>query len=375
MSTNLIDVAETFGLSEDQTMTGTSPLVRRNYSRKRSEAIVEAANMWRRVFEGDRRAAVLVQEALSTSDLFVSVTGDVLDRELLQQYSDITPEWQSWASRTTVRNFKPKKMVDILGGKSALELVPELTEYPEADYETAEFEIAVKKFGRVFGFSWEAIVNDDLDELQQIPNRYASAAAITEDVAALEQLVTVSTGAANTAFFKVANNNAPVTDALTIDNLITAYTAVSTREDDEGNIVAPEGGLILVVGPAQEINAKRLLALTEIRTTVSGQERVEGNPLRGMFQLVVLKRLKGNAWFVLPAPNGPRPAFAVAFLRGYETPDIRVKADAGNRPGGGPVDPSEGSFEEDGIRYRVRHVVGGASVDPTHTYAATGAES
>lgn len=375
MNTSIINVAETFGLSENQSMGGTSPLVRRNYAPQRAKAIVEAAGMWKRVFDGDPRAALQVREALSTSDLFKSVTGDVLDRELLAQYADITPEWQSFATRTVVRNFKPKKLIDILGGKSALDLVPELHEYPSAESDSREYEIAVKKFGRRFGFSWEAMVNDDLDELAQIPGRFSSAAALTEDNAALEQIVDPATGAANTAFFKTANGNAVVTAVLDHDNLSTAITTVSTRTDDEDNIVAPDNGLILVVGPAQEMNARRLLNATEVRVTNGSKTTLEPNWLKGAVELVVLKRLKGTGWFVLPKPNTGRPAVAVAFLRGWETPDIRIKADGGQRIGGGQVDPTEGSFDEDGVFYRVRHVTGGAQVDPIHTYAATGTAS
>jgi hypothetical protein len=63
----------------------------------------------------------------------------------------------------------------------------------------------------------------------------------------------------------------------------------------------------------------------------------------------------------------------VAFLNGYETPDIRQKADAGQRVGGGAIGAEEGSFDVDGIYYRVRHVVGAGTVDPLHTYASAGA--
>ena len=76
----------------------------------------------------------------------------------------------------------------------------------------------------------------------------------------------------------------------------------------------------------------------------------------------------GLAWFVLPAPNQGRPAVAVAFLRGFETPDIRQKGNAGQG-----VAPDAGDFDDDSVRYRVRHVTGGAQVDPLHTYASTGA--
>jgi hypothetical protein len=376
MTSTLINVAETFGLTDDQTLAGVSPVTRRNYSPRRSQAIVEAATLWRRVFEGDIRAAVQVREALSTSDLFVSATGDVLDRELLAQYTAIQAEWAGFATRTLVRNFKPKKMIDILGGRTALERVPELTAYPGAEYDTREFEIQVAKFGRQFGFSWEALVNDDLDELMQIPNRFADAASITETNAALEQIANLTTGAPNADFFKdysavdgyvgTGLNTTPVAAVLNEANLQTAIEAIRQRKDTEGNIV-PAGRLILVVGPAQEFNARRILNATEIRVTNGSRTTLEPNPLRGAVDLVVLNRLPGLAWFVLPAPNQGRPAVAVAFLRGFETPDIRQKANAGQAR-----QPDEGDFDDDSVRYRVRHVTGGAKVDPVHTYAGTG---
>jgi len=380
MTSTLINVAETFGLTDDQTLAGPSPLARRQYTPRRSQAIVEAATLWKRVFDGDIRAAVQVKEALSTSDLFVSATGDVLDRELLQQYTSVQAEWSGFATRTLVRNFKPKKMVDILGGRTGLDLVPELTAYPGADYDTREFQIQVAKFGRQFGFSWEAMVNDDLDELMQIPNAFGQAATLTEDIKALEQIANAN-GSPNTAFFKdysavdgyvgTGLNTTPVAGALNQANLQAAVEAVRQRKDAEGNII-PAGQLILVVGPAQEFNARAILNATEIRDTSGSRTIIRPNDLRGTVELVVLSRLPGLAWFVLPKPNQGRPAVAVAFLRGFETPDIRRKDGAGSRVGGGTVDPGDGDFDDDSVRYRVRHVTGAAQVDPTHTYAGTG---
>lgn len=374
MTSTLINVAETFGLTDDQTLSGPSPLTRRKYSPQRAKHILEAADLWRRVFEGDIRAAVQVKEALSTSDLFVSATGDVLDRELLAQYTAITPEWKSYASRTVVRNFKPKKLIDLLGGRSGLERVPELTAYPGAEWDTREYQIAVAKFGRQFGFSWEAMINDDLDELMQIPNAFGQAAAITESRVALEQIADPVTGAPNTAFFKdytgdavAGPNTTPVAGVLNQANLQTAIETIRQRKDHEGNLV-PAGRLILVVGPAQEFNAKAILNATEIRDTSGSRTVIRPNDLKGSVDLVVLESLPGLAWFVLPAPNQGRMAVAVAFLRGYETPDIRQK-----NGGGVNVSPDSGDFDDDSVRYRVRHVTGGASVDPMHTYAGTGA--
>ena len=73
---------------------------------------------------------------------------------------------------------------------------------------------------------------------------------------------------------------------------------------------------------------------------------------------------------MLPKPTAAsRPALAVAFLRGFETPDIRQKNGAGVG-----VSPDAGDFDDDSVRYRVRHVTGAASVDPIHTYASTGTD-
>lgn len=387
MTNTLINVAEAFNLTEGGGLAGQSPLVRRQYSPQRKALMLEARRMWDGVFVGDPRAALQVREALSTSDLFKSVTGEVLDQQLLAAYQQQPTQWSSFATRTTVRNFKKKRLVDILGGNSALSAVPELSEYPGGDYRRRESFIKVGKFGRVFGFSWESLINDDLDELMTVPNAYASAAALTEENAALS-IVANADGSPNTAFFKdhstdtdsdgvvIPNgpNTTPGTGALTTENLAAAITTVKTRKDSDGNIVAPDQ-LVLMVGPANEMAARQILNATEIRLTSGSRTSVMPNYMAGVVTLVVHNRLQGNAWYLLPAPTSARPAVAVAFLTGYDTPDIRQKADAGVRVGGGAIDPSEGSFEVDGIYYRVRHVVGGASVDPLHTYASTGAGS
>lgn len=369
----IINVGESFGLTDAGTMLGVSPTERRRYTPARAKAVVEAAQMWQRAWDGSARAALAVQEALSTSDLFRSVTGDVLDRELLTAYRALEPQWSGFATRTTVRNFKPKTLVDLLGGRTVLDAVPELTEYPEGVHDTAEYQILVSKFGRRFGYSWEASINDDIDELRRMPDNFATAAGITEDVQALTQLVDPATGAPNTAFFNTDNGNAPEAKALTDENLSAAITAVSTRTDTDGNLVPPDTGLVLVVGPAQEMTARAILNATEIRVRQGQRTIIQPNPLRDVqIRLLVHRRIKGLAWFVVPEPTGPRPAFAVAFLRGFETPDIRTKNDQGTRVGGGALGPEEGSFGEDGVYFRVRHVVGSGSVDPIHTYAATG---
>lgn len=380
----IMQLAESFGLTEGGELRGVTNDAHRRLNPARAKALREAAELWSKAWKGDRIAAALVNEAISTSDLFKSATGDLLDRELLATYGDVQGVWNQFATRTRVRNFKPKKLVDIMGGRTRLDLVPVLTEYPGAESDSFEYEIRARKFGRRFGYSWEAGINDDIDELRQIPSRFGQAAQLTEEYAALEALVTSSTGAPLASFFKSYNAAAanPMgyaafdnssTAALTSDALQAGITSIGTRTDKDGNLV-PNAGLVLMVGPALQFTAQRILTAAEVRTTNGSRTTVEPNYLSGKVRLVVNPLLVGNGWFILPDPQrAARPAVAVTFLTGYETPDLRVAANTGSRVGGGSIPAEEGDFEVDGVWYRIRHVTGGAALDPIHTYGSTGA--
>ena len=59
-----------------------------------------------------------------------------------------------------------------------------------------------------------------------------------------------------------------------------------------------------------------------------------------------------------------------AHLTGYETPDYRYANNQGRAMGGGDLGPDEGSFLNDSIEYRARHICGAATGDPALTYAS-----
>lgn len=372
MSSTLL-LGESFGLSKELTMVGEGPAVRR--ARVRASApmrkvMVEAKAMLKAAYAGDKMALIRVNEAITTSDLFKSAVGEVLDRELLQQYEDVETQWTKFSARTTVKDFKPKQLVDLQRNRHGLPRVPEHTNYPIASTDVNDRFIKVDKFGEQFGYTLEARQNDDIGELEVVPNGWAAQARYTEDDVSLAQMANVLTGAPNTSFFNVGNDNLG-TGLLTDQNLQAAITKVTTRRDDDGRILRA-GALQLVVGPALVQTAERVVNTLEIRVTVGGVQSVQSNPFRGKVTLTVLENLPGTAWFVIPVPSAPRPAFYTAFLRGFETPDTRYKADQGRAIGGGDLGPDAGSFSDDTIWYRVRHITGAAQGDPKFTYASDG---
>jgi hypothetical protein len=345
------------------------PEGRRVRGRYPAARLVEAATLIGRVWDGDRRARLQLEEALSTSD-FGSLFGATLDRQLLAAYQAAPSVWQSFATRRVVRDFRPASFFDILGGQAILPEVGQLAEYPARDVDTAELTIKVGKRGARFALSWETMVNDDLDAFRDLPQRLAQAARNTEDHIAAG-LVEVG-GVPNPQFFK---GNAVLTGnpVLSSESLEAALTELGKRKDADGNPIVTNGR-VLMVGPALEMTARRIINASEIRVTDGDRTIVTGNTLSGAVTLVVNPWLtSATAWYVLPAPGGARPALAVAFLRGYETPEIRVKADTGSMVGGGQVAPTDGSFDIDDIQYRARHVLGGGTLLADAVIASTGA--
>ncbi len=371
--TSSILIGESFGLSNDLTMVGEGPGARRDRVRndpRMRGVVLEAKRLLDQAYAGNRSAMIRVNEAITTSDLFKSAAGEVLDRELLAQYEDIETQWSKFAARTTVKDFKRKQLVELTRNRQGLRRVPEHSNYPIAVTSANERFISVAKFGEQFGYSFEARINDDIGELQQVPNGWATQARYTEDDVALEQMANPLTGAPNTAFFNVGNDNLG-TGALNATNLQAAITKVSTKRDKDGRILRP-GNLQLVVGPGLDFTADVLLSTAEVRVTTGNTTVLQTNPFAGKITKVKLENLPGTAWFVIPVPSAPRPAFYVAFLRGFETPDTRYKADQGKALGGGDIGVDSGSFDDDTIWYRTRHITGAAGGDPMFTFASDG---
>lgn len=358
--------------------------------------VVRVSELLEAATNGNRRAILTIQETLSSSD-FVNTLFVVLDRELMDRYQALPPVWPQYCRRTTVRDFRNKRLVDLQGGNAALDAVQELAPYPERSIMKALYTINVGKFGGRFALSWEALVNDELGELADLPGHLANGARNTENKAGAS-LLTDGSGPNDAIFNSTAwgrtynetagtwsggsSNLIAGNPALTVDSLTAAVSAIKQRRDPE-NLPIQVQAYKLVVPAALEVTAKKILALTEIRVTVGSELQISANWLQGLVSIVVDPWLdvldtSGNVattWYLLPDPAAPRPALYMAFLRGYETPDLRVKADTGNRAGGGAIDPLEGSFDIDDIQYRVRHVLGTAGTDMIATAVSNGSGS
>lgn len=353
--------------------------------------LVEAAVFLSEVYTGKRRFWQL-QEAMTTDD-FPILFGDILDRTTLASYTEAPSSWTAYAARRTVRDFRPAKLYKPLrGADNRLEEVAEDTEYPESKLvEDQPQLISVTKWGRKIPFSFEAMTNDEMDRLKDIPERFGRAAKRTEDYAGTE--LHVDAAGPKATIYTAGNKNQIITangastnnPSLTIAGLQDGFTVLTQMRDDDGEPIVIDM-VTLEVPPALEIVAQNILNATalEIDTAagggLAGQRLITANWMRNRLNVVVNPLLPmvdksanvHKTWYLHANPSVGRPAFYMIFLLGHESPEIFIKEPNQRRVGGGTANPMDGDFDTDSITYKVRKFQGTAVVDPKMTAASKG---
>ena len=312
-----------------------------------------------------------LSEAHSTSD-FPVLFGDFLYRRLVRRYQAYPTIWQQIAARETVRDFRVTKLVDLLGGGAILQDVAELAPYPQRGLGETEIELKTGKTGAGISLSWESMINDNLGALRQAPDRLAAAARRTEDHKVTSVFAT-ATGPA-------AWLGTPATVPLNADNLSAAIEQVTQQNDEDGNPILVDTP-VLQIPRSLALTAQQIVDTVTVKTTSNNREReVRGNGLSVTPKIVINPWLEAidksakvaTTWYLHAGPDSDRPAAFGVFLQGHEAPDLRVKADTGSRPGGGSISPEDGSFDNDSIDYRVRHVAAGSRGFDEIVYVSTG---
>ena len=341
--------------------------------------LAEAAQFMAEIYKG-RRPLHHFQEAMGTED-FPNLFGDVIDRQLLANYREAPYSWNKIVQAKTVRDFRTVNRLTVDGGDAVLAEVPEDTPYPSASLTDGKYQYAVKKYGRKLPFSWEAMINDDLDAFRDIPERFGKAARRSEEKFVTELFWDAA--GPHASFFTVGNANIVTSNpALSVPALQTAMQVIAAQVDAGSEPIAIEG-FTLWVPPALEVTAQNILNSLQLTLKTSGgglaeQEVIAVNWMKARMTLaigpyipIVNTTSPTTCWALFASPDGQRPAGEVGKLRGHEEPEVFIKAPNAQRVGGG-LDPMAGDFDTDSIEYKVRHVFGGARMDPKMAVASQG---
>lgn len=381
---------------------------------------------------GSWRHAGILREALTTSD-FPLYFGDVLDRSMLANYAETPYTWDMYCKRAVLNDLRLARMFRVDRGAAVLDgpLVPnsygatgagpkgleQQSEYPMRRRVMSGYTDQLYKFGCRMDFSFETIVNDDLDALKDTPALFGRAARRTEEKRAT-QLFATSSGP-NSSFFSTANKNVinptvapgcPYTNPpLSIDAVMWALTVMASQRDLDGEPISIEAA-VLVYPPALKVTAENILNARELWVNMEGGNTIQNVALNAItsgvrmnvanwaakfaqsalnYYLPVVDTTSGNtAWYIFATPRAGRPALQQSFLRGREMPQIfmklpnqvaigegRMGPGAGVMPGTTNANPMEGDFETDSVDYKIRHFLGGSLLDPVCAVASNGSGS
>lgn len=342
----------------------------------------EALAIYARAMHGNRQDVWRFQEAMSRSD-FQYLFADILQRSVLGTYTEWPSTWQTIARRGSRIDFRNGRAFTLDGAEAALPKVQELKEYPSRNVVDGKYDYAVEKYGSRIGISWEAIINDDLGQLRDLPDRLAKAARMTEEKFATSLYAGVS--GPDATFFATGHAN-HMTAALSTGSLQEAMRLIWAQTDPDGNPIYT-GKLRLVVPPALAITAHNILNATEIWAASGGGDGTGTNQLRSQnwvpqsiaetvtqpwLPLLATTANGNTSWYLFADPGVGRPAMEVGFLRGNEAPSLFVKSPNAQRVGGGLISPEDGDFDTDSVDYKVRHVVGGVLMDYRAAVASDG---
>jgi hypothetical protein len=331
-----------------------------------------------------------MEEAIGTAD-FPYLFGQVIDRQLLATYKASVADWKTYFKMSTVPDFNTVRREKLTGADNQLALVPEKGEYQPVKPTNARYTYSVKKYGRQFDISWEALINDSLGAFNSIPERFANAAIRTEAKFATG-LYAASTGDGNAALFgaTITDDGQAITNLgalpLTIKNLEATMALMAAQTDPNGEPISvmPKH---LVVGPALEFTARSILTSANKMYTYGGDDETAAVPwpttnvipqmglvLHVDPYIPVVDTTHGTtSWYMFADPS-QGAALEFAYLRGYESPEVVMKASNKVAVGGGALaSPFSGDFETDNVMYRVRHIIGGAPLDPRFAYLQSGA--
>ncbi len=251
--------------------------IRRGRGKDYELMVHECAKLLADVQKG-RRPDYHLKEAMSSSD-FPNLMGDVLYRMLLGNYVAYPVTYPTWTRSVTVKDFRSLHMYTLDGGQGLLDKVKENAPYKETNFIEGAYTVAVAKYGRRYGISFEMMVNDDLNAFNSRPMMMAQATRYSEENLATTMLCD-STGPHPTFFTSGHKNIVTGNPSLSIQGLQTAMMVLGKQLNTDGMPIIIKG-VKLVVPTNLEIQAENIMNALQLRINSNSNNNSAGGGVGG----------------------------------------------------------------------------------------------
>lgn len=272
----------------------------------------------------------------STSD-FPMLLGGIGTESLRVGYKLAEPTWKPMAATTNAKDFRDMYTYSFAAD---LRLLPlnENGEYENADAVESGEKYRIARFGRVFNYTFEMLVNDRWDVFSDIPRGFGFEAGLLES----EKVYGMITGNQKLSdgkpVFDASRGNIMTGSAFAQDSLDEAIQMLRAQTNEHGRLLDLQPAFLLV--SPKDHTAARILMNSTGNTEL---ERNSGviNPFQGVAQIICDQRVARGSWYLLASPM-VAPIFQAATLDGESGPHIEEETD----------------FLTDGVRIKARHCFG-----------------
>jgi hypothetical protein len=281
----------------------------------------------------------------TTSD-FSHVLANVATKSLMMGYDTASAlqTFTPFVKFGSLPNFLAAKRVG-MGEAPNLVEVAENGEIPQGTSANTSEEIQLASFGSIFNVTRQAIINDELGALTDMPNKYGAAAARLESDKVYAVLTANADMADSNPLFDSAHANVKTSGgAIDVSSLAYGFSLLRKQTGRNADDVLNIMPKFLVVPAAIEAVARQY-------TTVIGANAGSSvNPFAGRLEVICDARLDANdanAWYLIADPREGWPTIELATLDGVRAPHIETQL----------------GFEVDGLKVKATHDVAAKALD------------
>jgi hypothetical protein len=296
--------------------------------------------------------AALVTRGLHTTSDFPQLLGDTVGRSLRMAYTAAPSAIKRLARETSAPDFKMKHRLTF-SEAPRLEKVNETGEFRRGTFEESGESYKIDTFGKVFGISRQALVNDNLGAFDLVPRKLGQAASAFEAKFLVDLIESNPVMSDSNPLFDAAHGNVDASGApINLESLGAARLAMRRQVGLTGELISVTPRYLLVP-PELETSGQQMVA-TLVPNTVD-----QVNPWVGQLEVIVEPRLSENLqWYVI-ADASEVDGLEYAYLEGEAGPQIDTRA----------------GFDVDGTEIRVRLDFGAGFIDHRGWYRNVGAEN
>lgn len=272
---------------------------------------------------------------LSTDDLFgraltpdsqlASIYTTSVNKSMAVAYQEAKPTYEAWVGVGSNRDFKSVTHYQ-LSEAGNLDEMSQTSEFKKDQITDNGVSKRIKTFGKSFGFTRQALINDDLSVLTKVPMFYTMAARRNRNQQVYKILGDTTLNIYDgTALFTSGHGNLAGTGAtITTASLAAAKAAMRKQKGLRSKAFLNVTPSFLIVGSDLELTAAQLLRSTaDPSSTNSGVANIYANSM----SLIVdseLDQYDSNAWYLAASPNEVE-TIEITYLNGNEMPTLQSR--------------------------------------------------